>query len=375
MGHGKHKLMLNRPTKSNRYPTALSGHQGSGMTLIELLIVIAILTIVTAAVVPQIRTVSKERSIREAARVTGGFIVEASDRARAEGFGGIAIFRNPRATRDVGGVNPIIYYVGNSMAQLKFTMPFTGNTESDLATTTSGSVNPVIINAPYDASVVIESGSYIQFGTSPVKYLITAVATGAPGQLNLTLNLPAYQPRPSGSKPFRIWRRPRINENSKVNLPRGYLVNMNYSGQLAAAGNDFAWTTFSQPQVDDPTALAPVIILFDEKGGVDRIYPNGFNGGSYIPHSATYLSIAEDTIGNTFLGNSMPQSYATKGTDLLDDPTMMWLTIDHETGSVNVAQSSPPLTPIPGAGPYFATQQLRILESLQIGGKRKIAEQ
>ncbi len=345
------------------------------MTLIELLIVIAIMTIVTAAVVPQIRTISKERSIREAARVAGGFTVEASDRARAEGFGGIAIFRNPRATRDVGGVNPTIYYVGNSMAQLKFTTPFVGNTESDFAQITAGTVNPVAINAPYDTSVVIEAGSYIQFGTSPSKYLILGVAAGGPGILNLTLDLPSYQPNPSGNKPFRIWRRPRINENSKINLPRGYLVNLNYSGHLAAAGNDFAWTTFSQPQIDDPTAQAPVIILFDEKGGIDRIYPNGFLGGSYVPHSSTYLSIAEDTIGNTFLGSSMPQSYTTKGTDLLDDPTMMWLTVDHETGSVNVAQSSPPLTLIPGVGPYFATQQLRILESLQIGGKRQIAEQ
>jgi type II secretory pathway pseudopilin PulG len=350
--------------------------QVAGLTLIELLIVIAILIIVTAAIVPQIRTISKERSIREATRVTGGFLVEASNRARAEGFGGVAIFRNPRATRDVGGaLHPTLYYVGNSMAQLKFTTPFVGNTESDLAFTTTGSVNPVRIAAPYDPSILIEIGSYIQFGTSPVKYLITGVAPGLPGELNLTIDLPAYQPRPAGNKKFRIWRRPKINENTRISLPRGYLVNLNYSGHLGPAGNDFAWTTFSQPQIDDATAQQPVIILFDEKGGVDRIYPNGLNGASYVPHSATLLCIAEDDLGNTFLGNSMPQSYVTKGTDLLDDPTMMWITIDHETGSVNPAQSSPPITPIPGAAPYLPTQQLRILESLQIGGKRQIAEQ
>lgn len=348
-----------------------------GMTLIELLVVISILVVITARVVPQVRTITKDRSIREAARVTGGFLVEASQRARADGFGGVAIFRNPRATRDVGGLNPTIYYVGNSMAQLKFALPYVGNSQNETAQITGTSV---VINGPLDPAVLIEVGSYIQFGTSPSKFLISNVIAGpGPGQLTLTIGVPAYLPAPAGSPTFRIWRRPKINENSRINLPRGYLINFNYSGHLAAAGNDFSWTTFSQP---DPNSDEPVIILFDEKGGIDRIYPNGFpdmnvpgSGWSYLPNSATYLAVAEDDIGNTFVGSPMPQSYATKGIDLLNDPALMWLTIDHETGSVSPAQSAVPLTPIPGAGPYFATQQLRILESLQISGKRQIAEQ
>ncbi len=69
--------------------------QHAGLTLVELLVAIAILAIVVALIVPRLRLVSKDRNIREAARVAGSVFSSARDRAIAEGSAGVIIERKP----------------------------------------------------------------------------------------------------------------------------------------------------------------------------------------------------------------------------------------------------------------------------------------
>lgn len=79
-----------------------------GFTIVELLVVISILVIMAAILIPQVRMFNKERGIREAARVVGSALQEASLRARAKGFGGVAFVRNTNYLKG-DAANPVYY--------------------------------------------------------------------------------------------------------------------------------------------------------------------------------------------------------------------------------------------------------------------------
>ena len=66
----------------------------TGLTLVEMLMVIAVLAIVTAAAIPLVRTLTADREIREASRVLTTFIESARNDAIGKEFGGILIERS-----------------------------------------------------------------------------------------------------------------------------------------------------------------------------------------------------------------------------------------------------------------------------------------
>ena len=59
-----------------------------GVTLVELLVVISIMTIIFAILVPRLRAVNEDRNIREAARVVSSAFSRASSRAINDGLSG-----------------------------------------------------------------------------------------------------------------------------------------------------------------------------------------------------------------------------------------------------------------------------------------------
>jgi len=65
-----------------------------GVTLVELLVVISILSVMTAIMIPRLRVINKDRNIREAARVVGSTLVKASNRAVNEGVAGLIAERH-----------------------------------------------------------------------------------------------------------------------------------------------------------------------------------------------------------------------------------------------------------------------------------------
>ncbi len=308
----------------------------AAVTLIELMVVISILSAVALLVIPQVRTVSRERSLREASRTVAMFFNEASTRAKVDGFAGVVIARNPNYYRlvDAGGLVPDgtgnattgtgskVYYAGFTLYHMKRPRPFTGNTASDFATVTVLPPLPpnpiplfypylfnVRINQPFDSRIRIEPGSVIQFGSSPVSFRINTVAPGAiPATLDLGCRCEGNQVLPQNGSAFRITPRPEIDTASAVNLPKGHYVNLNYSGNLdlTAPGfdldnNDLTWTGLTQdfmpinranPLVDpvyavanglDPVAFPafvdpntqPVVVIYGAGGKIDRVYPNG----------------------------------------------------------------------------------------------------
>ena len=97
-----------------------------GLTLVELLVAITILTIVTALVVPRIRVINKERTIREAARVAGSVFSTARDRAIAEGTAGVIIQRNLNFSTTTSSGNRV-FFAGTRLFQMRSVPDYIGD--------------------------------------------------------------------------------------------------------------------------------------------------------------------------------------------------------------------------------------------------------
>ena len=199
----------------------------------------------------------------------------------------------------------------------------------------------------------------------------------------LTCDLPLHLPQPpAGDFAFEVIPRPEIRQTSRMDMPRGYVINLNYSGQMdfptvpgGVDGDDASWTSFSQVT---PLGIEPVFILFDSNGGIDRIYPNGFGGPEIIPDGSVHLCIAPDDVQHTFTpGNQVSDSVMERGTDLLDDGSVKWISINHVNGSVVVNDSAKPTTPVDtsSSAAVAASKVARMMEALTLTGKRQAASQ
>ncbi len=446
----------------------------SGVTLVELLVVISIMSAVALLVIPQVRTVSRERNLREAARTVELVFAEASSRARADGFAGVVIARNTNfyhyLNNTASPVDPVgqkVYHAGYVLYQMRRSLPWTGN---DVSARTEiieypvwpGSMVPnvrnddflVRIERPFDTRIVIEPGSKLSLGTSPVQYrviqvfdppsltLCPPVLPGSPPVIDLICVHDSFVSRPfdataANGPTFTIHRRPEVITSSATSLPKGYFINLNYSGALDVPlagmdldGSDYTWTDLVQnipvinrTLVDPAYALAntgnpvaypanvdtnaqPVVITFGSKGGVDRIYPYGMFVNSwveamrainpaqfpanrfrtqYIPSGSLSLCITADDFENTFPltgsyaapADLLPLSYSRTGLDLLNDADLQWVTVDNVSGSVDTSDAVllPATNGLAMTLPSWSdTQALRMLESRGFTANRKSAK-
>lgn len=394
------------------------GSGRAGVTLVELLVVITIMSAIAILIIPQVRTVTRERNLREAARTVELVFAEASSRARADGFAGVAIARNTNFSHYVNNTaTPLdpagqkVYHAGYVLYQMRQPLPWKGNAEDARAeiTAAGGGSFTARIEAPYDSRIVIEPGSRLRLGNSPVQHRVIAVQPVAPvvttPEIDLICLHDPFVPAPKVSSTdlvrFALLRRPEVITSTATPLPKGYFINLNYSGALDVPvgmpamdldNSDYTWTdlvqnipvidrtlvdpAYAAASVSDPvnyppnvdTNAQPIVITFGPRGGIDRIYPYGMFVDSwvfamrtinpaqfppsrfrtqYIPSGSLSLCIATDDFENTFPRNGtyatpadlLPLSYSRAGRDLLNDSDVQWVTIDNVSGSVDTSNS------------------------------------
>ena len=148
----------------------------SGLTLVELLIVISIMAILTALIVPQVRTVNKDRNLRETARVIGTAFAAARDRAVIDGSAGILIRRNPNFLFNAAGtIVPPIPYASMTLYQMRRLPPYTGEYANSAATVQfDGATYYAEIDEPFDANLV-NPGDTIYFNDGSLGFVIDSV--------------------------------------------------------------------------------------------------------------------------------------------------------------------------------------------------------
>jgi prepilin-type N-terminal cleavage/methylation domain-containing protein len=365
----------------------------SGFTLIELLVAISILSAIAVLAIPRVRSLNRERGIREAARVVGSIFAEAGIRARTDGFCAVGIRRNTRYVRLVlaPGYEKEIYYAATSLFLLKKVPPYTGNgpAEEDrtaIINSITADLLTVSIPEPLSAdlstdfqSVFSAPGYQIRLGSisCPLNIIgfIDFEFRNGKRRLVLSCERPPYIGLPPLRVPidFRLDRPLQEVSDSEVQVPRGYLINLNYSGPTTAPNGttlnigemqpddseEFTWTKFSEavPSGQDPTQ--PIIIAFGPSGEVDGVYPRGrqsIGGGRSIsPRFQSpvpiNLCICPDDERHTFpnsfgvpTANLPPYGYASTRLDLLADNDIHWVSVNHRDGSVITTANAPVLS-------------------------------
>lgn len=375
-----------------------NGHKG--ITLVELLTVISIMVVLMAILIPQLRMVTKDRAAREAARIVGSTFIDASHKARVDGFAGIAIARNGNVVRDVISGEQV-FYAGYEMFQLRQPPSYIGNAIGDTASVVIGDTMngiglgfmEVTFSRPLDTTVlpIVPAPNYsgfLRLNGSKTLYPIVGpgpndVTTGP--NIAVLCRIPSHLETPAAftAAPFEVVRQPILRQTGQVSLPKGHMINLNYSGPIDFADADsdlWTWTAFSQ-SVPPAAALEPIYIIFDDQGGVDRVYPYGVAGPSFIPDGSLHFCISTDEVKHSYQPTALSDAMlADNPTDVLDEPNTMWISINHVNGSVVVTDNAPPTTAFVASdlttpADLAAKKSVRFLEALSITGKRQAADQ
>lgn len=325
---------MNLPIKNRKHS------RNRGVTLVELLVVMAILAIITALLIPRLRIINKDRNIREAARIVGSTIAKASSRAVDDGIAGLIIERNDNFI-DTNGV----YYAATRMYLMRKLPPFAGddeNAQAEVMAGGGGNTMDIEIQTPLEhtaAEPLVQARDEIRLNYSSVRYQITAVTPLPSGKLELevTLGLANLGVRPKlepGDYPYVIYRQPRKLETSRVDLPDGYYVDLRLSGPLVPTPSPVPIAPdWERGSVFDDTTTAgnTVQLFFNGDGSISRYaYTNSGGVAEGIPIKAFHF----------FVTGYDPDSNLPP----MQNPAAMWVTTDNATGSTNVAYNAPPPT-------------------------------
>lgn len=344
----------------------------SAFTLIEILVVVSILVIMTALLVPRLRTVTKERNIREAARVVGSMFSQASQRAVTDGVSGVVLQRNDNF--NAGGY----LYAATRIGILRKVPNFTGDQEGSVATPVTAGVISIPYPLEQESLEIVQAGDSIRLGTSSVSYQITKVnedKTATPPVLNLVLSGAAganYLPDPgvfTGTRSYSIERLPRLLKSSVVDLPDGHVIDLRFSGcQTLDSGYplssvvprggtplqfpinvvdpdpkkielDAGVATLVSYGISSPTRASDLVILFDDQGKFDQmIMKQQYTTPTTPPIIATsaYLRTPQSPFF-AFVASSELDATVNP----LADENSLWVSVSNNSGVVNVGYNNP----------------------------------
>jgi len=341
-------------------------HRRAGMTLVELLVVVAIIGLLAVTVLPNVASTTENRRSREAARVASTFVARAQSRAigRPE-WAGVSFVRpptNPAATYAIdlfqSGVPQV--YRGESIGST-VTIPFDPanpllNTGFKRDVTWSDGTLP--------AARRIANGDLVRFDGSGPWYEITSGGTqvqlrgwngfGSAGELAGQTERNTPWPTSGVPHPFEILRQP-VRSGQAFTIPDGRCIDLAWSGY----GNS-TYNRFMTPG----TAISAVTILFDATGRVRQIFTEDANGSRRQSFTGPVFIL----VGRVDRALNDPWSASTK--TAADDSTgfnweygdSFWIGIDPASGIVKTAEC------LPGQANVVASQAL-IRSEIPAGGR------
>ena len=345
----------------------------AGFTLVEILVVVAIMMVLVGVAIPAIRFLTKNDTVREAARTVNLFIESARAEAINEGFAGVWLERDGNAnkvTRLYKVRRPPLYsgdffdvktYVepienGGVLDPVQFNLYFIENENVLFAQSlgTNALSRGIRIN---DRIQLNNKGPWYQILTTPVLGAHPDPAENQPAyRVSVALNTLSFDNSNSysgtsynnylvplaGYVMFRIERAPLISTRDYLQLPKGTYVNLKDSGfavdptaQLGVledgerlGGSEFA----NNPNFLEK--IRPVLITFRKDGSVDRVDfqvlpvdpaltdPNDFTPASEFPRTNIFLHVAAE-----------PESLDPNH-DPLTDLDNLWIMISRTNGTV-----------------------------------------
>jgi len=323
-----------------------------GVTLVELLIVVSIMTILAAIALPAMQTGMESRRIREAARAVHVYFGAAQVRALETGrSAGVMIERsdeNPEA--------------GVLLRQVEVPPPYAGDVDGATMRVWADTVaGPGIVRAHFPTAMpvsngLISPGNRVQLNYQGPYYTIqlpsgTDFPVDADGYFDFTtltdttptdgwadetltlvvdvnqVNLPWPIAYPGTIVPFQITRGPVPSSVAPLSLPRGMVVDLGDSGSDQAG--------FPATGV----GTGP-LIMFSPDGQIERVFANGLGASVTSP---IFLMIGRaDRVGAM-----LPED----GLENWQDANNLWVALNPQTGRITVAEVHADLPPSDPANP------------------------
>lgn len=133
--------------------------------------------------------------------------------------------------------------------------------------------------------------------------------------------------------PFQIYLSPKRTQAQPIELPVGVAVDLAWSG-MGAGGAEFdAWST-------GPGMLpltGPVMVLFTPGGQVERVYPG--NGSFFQPTSTVHFLVASSETIQPLQAGVLNATPNPKSSDLnLQSPSHLWISVGPVNSSVTTAE-------------------------------------
>lgn len=310
--------------------------RSAGMTLVELLVVITILTTLVAGVIPILSPNNDVRKLGEASRAVQSFISSAqSEAARvarphgigiresAPGSGAALELFHLETPPPFAGFSEYSYATAEMVSDEYYGPSYAGGTRFvtnfdsanlylvDFAI--SGGSDPfppqflrigdqveiddyvfLIVDDSRNAQEFIGPNGEHAFLTSSDQ--VYAICTTYPYRKHFRpmpdlkeAQTAAFQPPDGGSNNYKIYRQPTASMEPPLQLPSGIAIDMVASGVEGQAAFDSAGPSLLIPgsfynlrmQLDfDPPRTNEIGIIFSETGGIERVYANGVETGN-----------------------------------------------------------------------------------------------
>ncbi len=302
-----------------------------GFTLIEVLIVIAIMLMVTAAAIPIIAPALENRRLREASRLVASYIQGARSRAIQTGRSvGVRFERSnglPFAMR---------------LSYVEIPPPYSGDFVSSLVVLSIGPGGVSVTSFPSGDTGwqnLIRYGDYIRLNHSGKLYRLASVATGTDRKLGQLIdspssnqwylfdsngNLPILPAGFSSGVPFEIYRQPVRSSVAPLQLPEGTVVDIYNSATsmtnpgLGTLGYD-PYFTFSPNGAIDYEAMdvtlrqrpiGPMLLLIGRRELMLDVSPSGL----------------DENLSDAIPSNGNPKKLYLQN---------FWVKVDYQTGHVS----------------------------------------
>lgn len=364
-----------------------------GMTLVELLMVVAIMTILMAVAIPMIRPAFQDRVLREASRQINAFFAGAKARAAESGHP-VGVWIERRRSEDNH-----LYSTQLHIAEVSSS--FTGAVVGSRATilfpaSITIPAPPVVPEWPHEFDYTNlgelyfwnEAGTNIDASTAG--YLVELVANyeiffirfdhkgyyygcmrydmgGVPHFL-ISVSSGVIPPRTEHVVPpvvpagltFEILRSPSKSIVSPLTLPGDTILDMTVSGMgLGQYADAFDYEWIPPPPPDPLPPPTPVIVMFTPTGEVGYVYVDNV---AKIASGPVYLLVGRRS------KITLSASFANPEFSNLAEPTNLWITINNRTGAVTTEDNAVP--PVLAGSPSF-TEYLRAARSFARGSQQK----
>jgi len=329
------------------YNSKIAGKRASrGTTLVELMVVVAILLLLAAVTIPTVKPQLEGQASREGSRVLNSAFALAKARASELGRpAGLAFQRSPDGVScfqvlltetpppyagDVYGAK-VIELSGGGFGNNGFAR-FNG--DSALLTADS----PPIVNV----------GDRIRFNHQGAYYEIVAIDRSGPIITFRNKYAPAPPPIMAGATgvPYQIIRSP-IASSRQIDMPRGVVIDLSVSGG-GPQGNEFNAAAGN---------TSPVIVMFSPSGEIEKVF---VNGSGARPQNALHMFVGVDDKVNS--------SNVFDADANLSRQSNVWVSVGHRNGLVTSSENPGPTDPAGMASPSIRFARRLATSSLTLAG-------